>query len=135
MSKLLQGKALKRYVREIADQMGLKDWRIDLPDELPPDDQMGNCATSNGQRLAVIRLADHGDDAEELRNTVVHELLHAHMMPLRYPLVHLEPIIGSNLYDMAYSDYYDHMETAVDGIATAWAETFPLPVKAKNRKG
>lgn len=134
MTKLLQGEALERYMREIADQMGLKDWRIILETEEPEDGAMGTCETATGQKVATIRIKNHGTDADELRNTVVHELLHAHFNAIREPINNVRSAVGDLVYWPIYYGVTDHVELAIDGIATAWAESFPLPIKAKKRK-
>lgn len=74
-------RALASYVREVADRLGLVDWKIYLFKSKPPDsspDAAGNCHVSYGHHTAQIWLHDgiHRETPEWQRYVVAHELLH-----------------------------------------------------------
>lgn len=128
------------YIRTVADLMGLRDCRIRL-NPLPIDPDSGNaggCQPTYGRRSARISLLDAYEDAEELRNTVVHELLHVHLEPIQWHVNGLEPILGQPAFQVFDDAVKDQLEVAVDSITECWAETLPLPVigvlKAKEEK-
>lgn len=129
---------LRPYIRHLADLCGLKDWRLllsDAPLVHDPDrngySTMATCAVNYGQKRAVIEIsADWASwDAADLRSTVVHELLHCHAEPMRWAVNNTKHAVGTALYEVIYDAFTDAMELAVDGIATAWAATLPLPIK------
>lgn len=132
--------ALGQYVRDLADMMGLRDWHLLLLNE--PTDNPEHAADIDvvyGRRAACIRF--HADwaqaDPSELRCTVVHELVHCHLNPMRNVLDNIENAVGKMVYDPTYNALTDYIEYATDAISTAWAESLPLPVKAapKRKKG
>lgn len=130
-------KELSVYVRELADLMGLRDWTIQV--EVGGDDLVGyagRCNVPYGQKFATIRLAPSWakETWSELRNTCVHELIHCHMMPIRWSINNVQNHLSPSMFDMFTGSYTDFEELAVDGIATAWAETLPLPIKKNKRK-
>lgn len=124
--------SLDRYVRHLADLCGLKDWKITLEDESPGEGNLGHCHCVYGRRVACIRLAEH-DTIEELRHTIVHELLHCHLDPVRLPLENIRSGIGDMLYNATHNATVDAVEYATDGIATALSAALPLPRREKGR--
>ena len=140
MSKqLLKGSydELGAYLRDIADRVGLKDWYFNIVHE-PPDDQNHAACVEvyYGRKVADIRFRNEWATwtPEELRETVLHELLHCHINPLRFHLNNIQNAVGQMVYEPLYQGVTDYIEYAVDGIARNWAQTLPLPVKAKKRK-
>lgn len=65
--------SLDLYIRDLADRVGLRDWKIMLEDKAPDDGNLGECFCAYGQRVATIRLAEH-ETIEKLQHTIVHEL-------------------------------------------------------------
>lgn len=121
---------LAEYVREIADKMGLRDWTIHVRQE--PVDDSDACADIEiiqGRRSAFLRF-DSGwsiGKKEELRNTVIHELLHAHTKPMQWVVNSTQDLLGIPVFSVINNAYSDAEEIAIDSIATAWAEALPLP--------
>jgi len=64
----------------------------------------------------------------------VHELIHCHTQVMGDPLRSVEHGVGQLAFQMLEREYRYHHEIAVDGIACAWAEKFPLPAKDKKPK-
>lgn len=136
---------LDAYIRHIADIMGLRDWtiRIDIKNDVTADNhQSAEDGTSSysassqvlhGRQFVILSL-DAGWsewDADTLRQTVAHELVHAHTAKMLYAFYNVRNVIGGGaLFDVLDSAYDDAHEITVDAIAVAWAETLPLPVKA-----
>jgi len=118
--------ALDQYVRDIADRVGLKDWKVVVDKEPPGEGNLGEARTTYGRKVLHIRLAEH-DSAEELRNTVIHELLHAQLEPVSWGINNAQRALGEGAFSVFRASFEDNMELAVDAIATAWSETMPLP--------
>lgn len=125
---------LVRYVRLVADLFGLRDWVIVVSAEHCEEGILADTETTYGQRIALLRFNEKWQewDMDELRSTVVHELLHVHTEPTSELLA---DIVGATLDEKAsavttaavsYS-----MERAVDQIAVAIAPYFPLPEDVK----
>lgn len=129
------------YVREMADLMGLRDWTVqtDVADNVEITNHRyvrGNPGASSlvihGRRAVTVTLRSDWPewDASDMRQTIAHELVHAHVVVMVWAFNNVQAVIGSTaLFEMADSAFDDAHELAVDAIATAWAETLPLPVK------
>jgi hypothetical protein len=137
---------LNQYVRHLADLCGLRDWtvRVDIERGVSVDnhrtasqDQGAAGAGSrvlHGRQYVILSLDERWLewDADHLRQTITHELVHAHTAKVLYAFYNVQNIIGNGaLFDVLDSAFDDAHEAAVDAIAVAWAETLPLPVKAK----
>lgn len=124
-------------MRDMANLMGLRDWLLHLAHD-PPDDpnHYAVCSTYQGQNVATIAFATNWPTwtPDLLRMTVVHELLHCHTHRWREPLDGVQEIIGNQVYVPVMQATRLNNELLIDNIARAWAETLPLPVKAKKRK-
>lgn len=123
--------ALGGYARELADRMGMRDWTVRVDAVPADDDNAGECRVTYGQRRATLRVsADWATRApDDLRNTICHELLHCHLEPVTWAINNGQVPLGSTAFVIFEGAFRDAMELAVDGIATAWAETLPLPVR------
>ena len=118
--------SLDRYIRTLADAMGLKDWDVRLSDDALDDGNAGGCRVPYGRKIAKIRLAEH-DTIESLRRTIVHELLHAHLEPIDWQIHNIKPAVSELTFDVWRGGFVDALEVACDAIAWAWAEHLPLP--------
>ncbi len=131
---------LGKYIREIADIMGLRDWHVDLriaplkTDE-PDDDSvpLAEIQCAFGRRYAHVTFVPgwENGDPEMVRMVVCHELVHAHLSLMGWITNNVHDALGNVAFSVFRASYHDAEELAVDAIATAWAETLPLPVKAK----
>lgn len=123
---------LGKYLRKLADVMGLRDWDIQLVDDAPSD---GGAAASiwvvYGRKRAEVRFTHDwsANTPEQLRYYAVHELVHCHLDGGFEVVNNLELTIGKPLHAVTWNFMKDHIEHATDGIAMAWAETLPVPVK------
>lgn len=131
-------KELGRYVRAIADEMGLRDWTFELKTgdasegqaERPDGSRWGaSCAPVPGRKFATITLApwQRDEDPGELRQTVVHELTHCHFFGL-WDTLRNDTVgpLGQATYDMFIANVERHMEYGVDAMADALAPHMPL---------
>jgi hypothetical protein len=108
------------YVRQLADLLRLKDWRIVVNEDLPPEDSLASCNPVPGRKYAAIRLGESflTDDRAEQRHTLVHELLHCHLGPLHRLL---------EAHDATPPSVRLALEYTVDGLADAISPLLPLP--------
>ncbi len=129
-------KELGRYVRAIADLMELRDWTIqvdirqpDTPDRADGAEWGASCRPIAGRKLATVTLHPcvRDDSREDLRQTVVHELIHCHFFGVwdtaRQDL--LGPL-AQQTYDVLIAGLERNMEYGVDALADALAPHMPL---------
>ena len=130
-----------KYVRKMANEMGLRDWRFEVYFEQDPsqgkspaDGVLENewqavCDPVPHRRVAELRfqLDAPEQDPQELRQTVCHELLHCHGSSMWTQVrVDLHGQLGQSPYDFFVNAFEANMEWHIDAIATAWAEKLPL---------
>lgn len=117
--------AFAPYVRDLADRLRLRDWTVVVKDDEPEDkDSHASIHCVYGRKRALLRLSDDflGDDPEDQRHTVVHELLHCHLDDAYWYAIDR---IGG---DAAARQAFDRFaEKAVDGLADAIAPLMPTP--------
>lgn len=129
--------ALADYVRDIADRMHLRDWDIrvsDHPDDVPDDGvDDERCATFSGtlgRRAAFIWInREYWEQAtpEEKRQTIVHELIHAHEHASREVVIQVVTVYPRRTADVLQGIYDVQMEYAIDTLADVIAPFLPLP--------
>lgn len=122
---------LAGYIRVIADDFGLRDWRLYLDREPSDSGTNAQIRATPGQKVARIRVAwnfrDH--DADDQRATIVHELLHCHLTPMQHILTYDMEAYSSITEDeraIMHTTFLRLMEYSVDGIADAIASKYPL---------
>jgi hypothetical protein len=130
-------KEFERYVRYIADQMGLRDWTLKI--DIGPCDAKhtegfewgASCSPVPGRKQATLKFASERfteDTRDELRQTVVHELVHCHFYgvwdTVRQDALNL--IAEQDAYDVLIAGVRRHMEYGVDAVADAIAPRMPL---------
>ncbi len=108
------------YVRQLADLMRLKDWRIEVYEESSYGDSTASCEPIQGRKFAVIRVSESflTDPSIDQRHTITHELLHCHLGPFVRLLEANEAMSPAVKLSMEY---------AVDGLADAIAPLLPAP--------
>lgn len=123
MTRFEQVARLIPYVRDLADRMCLKDWRIQVLEEtVDTKDHNATIETIAGYKSSRIRLAEDffEMDPEERRSILCHELVHLHVSQLDD---FLRPILGQS-----QQTTYDLLrELAVDEMAHAIEAHMPLP--------
>jgi hypothetical protein len=110
-------------------------WHISIEDEPPEDDGPATTWRSNQYNNARLYFGDPGGDMEELRRSVVHEILHLLTRDWDEAAEALEDQLSPAAWSLASKRLDHEREQAVEAIAGAWAESLPLPVpKEKRRK-
>lgn len=127
---------LGKYLRSMANEMGLRDWYFQLMHG-PPINFDGSEDKSAGARIETFwgkRVAHVWvcSDFKELkpdrqRQFICHELVHCHVD-------HLDSLTDNKLRDHMGEQYwqgwhqgfYLSFENAIDAIAQAWADKLPL---------
>lgn len=123
---------LGEYVRSLADVMGLRDWHINLMHDPPDDPEHAACVDVRyGRRVVNVHFHPSWaqNEPETLRSTCVHELLHCHLKPTEWAINNASGALGMVGFTILHGSYMDALEVAIDSMATAWAETLPLPIE------
>lgn len=125
---------LGAYLRETANQLGLRDWFFEMNyAPLSADgDVIATVRCIYGRKRASVRLVQDfaQRSKEEQRMVIIHELLHCHTERIEQPLRHGQAawkILGDSAADVLSDQIHLAIEDAVDGIAETIAERFPLP--------
>jgi len=127
---------LERYIRWIANEMGLRDWTFHVviaqPTAKGSDDGSGHewgamCTPIPGRKHATLTFHPERRDDElaELRQTVVHELVHCHFFGL-WDTCRRDLPLDEEAYEMWIEGVRRHMEYGVDAVADAIAPRMPL---------
>lgn len=130
--------ALADYVRSLADRMLLRDWTIFVsshPDEKPDDEGIDDprCATfagTYGRRSAKIWVnPEWAAEAtpEELRQTLVHEVIHAHVHPTHEFVAMIATMHPKRTAEVLLGIFNVQQEYAIDALADVIAPFMPLP--------
>jgi len=113
------------YVRALMSMIGLRDWKLDVREELPANGGQASVELLHGRKYAVLRLSEDflNDTPEGQRQTICHELIHIHQAPW--------------IRVLEVKEYDDPavklaMEYATDGLADGFAQFLPLPPKVKS---
>lgn len=121
--------ALGRYLRWVADAMELRDWTVTLGDGVCEDHLEAEALCTFGQKdIGITFGAEFRDrSAESQRETVVHELVHAHFDAC-WKMVQgdLADALGKPVYYVFCDSYRRAMEYAVDGLSKSIAKHLPL---------
>ena len=128
-----QRKRLGKYVRHVADELGLRDWVIHIEHApLDADDPaMAVAVVPYGRSDVTLRF--RGDfvhiDPDEQRMIVVHELLHCHLPSRRADdMWGVGPLIGQAAATVLEERYRYDIESIVDRLAVSIAPSFEPPV-------
>ncbi len=126
-----QRRALGAYIREIADILGLVEWKLFLDAEQPQgtDGASGHCHVIFGHKAARIWVEDlTREPADWQRYVVVHELLH---IPLQAPWWvwsrPVEDLVARPTFDAIATNAVTTWEDTVDHLARAIGPLLPHP--------
>ena len=130
-----------RYVNSLKKTLHLSDWSILIQNEPCSPDALAETDVITGQHLAKMYLSkNYGKDTpENIRSTIVHELLHCHLSPISELSVEiLKPLAdelgGSRVIKSAINGIEYETERSIDSISEAIAGFFPLPNMPKKKK-
>jgi hypothetical protein len=129
-------KQLRRYCRDLADALELRDWTVMVtvaePDSPARADGKRWAASSEstpGRKFVELTFAPDVREwrLEALRSTVAHELIHAHFQPLVEILREdLYGHLGKQAYELVNDGATRWLEYGVDAMADATAKHLPL---------
>ena len=120
---------LTRYVRVMSDLFGLRDWEIVVAANFCDEDTLAETECTYGQRHAVLRFNEKWSEwkREDLRSTVVHELLHVHTEQLSELVGDIgRDVLQEQAASVLSTSLSYSLERIVDQIAVAIAPFFPL---------
>lgn len=121
---------LARYVRTIANMVGLRDYTVEVAPETPSDGKVAECITEDGRASVALCFAGYFErlPPEEQRHAVVHELLHVHFArPAATISSDMREFLSETEHRLAWAAYKRQVEHSVDTLATAIADLLPLP--------
>lgn len=121
---------LKRYVRLLADALGLRDWEL-LIDWEPVPDAFACISPVYGQKRAVLSFGGHFLDWDPAvqRATIAHELIHCHLFPATEVVRETgEKLLTKSAAEASWIGFFANIEYATDAISDAVAPLLPLPV-------
>ena len=124
---------LHAYLKQLQDELKLSHWNIKLDKEAVHPESLAEIQIAPGQNTATISLHDEWKTwtPNELRSTLVHELIHCHLNPINeIAEEHLTELPQNKTTHIKTSMAYMN-ERATDAIAELIA---PHLSKPKNKK-
>lgn len=123
------------YLRQLADLLHLRDWDVRLQEVPCADHLQASVELIYGRKVARVWLCHDWDglDAHLQRQTMIHELLHLHINPIKHVYEGIQRDRSKGWLALGYTALVEQLEYAVDGIATAIADHYPLPPRAKEK--
>lgn len=117
------------YIKSLAQAMGLGGWTFKVDEEVSTDGTLAEIECVYGQRHAVVFLAKDWATMSptDKRDTLVHELLHAHLSGLMYLVNDLLKVAGKKAAAYGGAAWHLHEEYTVEALAQAWAPMLPEP--------
>lgn len=114
--------SLNAEAPELASELGLNGWRIDITWTSLPEESMGTCSPDPGQRWAAIEIDPKKHETiKEARHTLRHELIHcfaAQFETYRKAVRQLVREDDMNVLDMIFSmaaeSLVSHVQIALD---------------------
>lgn len=134
---------LEPYIRKCADAIGLAGWETVVLDAMPEGYETSNACSWLSDDYDVIRIAFNECETvadveipwtpESFRQTMAHELFHAHLRDITNAHKALEDSVAKPAWSVAV-DRFDHeLERVVDNLARMMAPHLPLPPASKFR--
>lgn len=116
------------YLRCVADALGLRDWRFDVLDDPPrEDDVFATVDVMHDKRHADVRLASDWPrlPPSARREALVHEVLHCHGAQTAALAEDVREQLSSAAWDLWHTAYHRAAELSVDALAHALAPLMP----------
>lgn len=130
-----------RYCMKLKKLLKLSEWNIIVDPTPCSSDCLGECQVTYGQHAAVIYLHKNfrKDKPEDIRATLVHELLHCHMGQITEAAMSaLEPLEedpgGKKIVKSTINAIEYQTERVIDLISEAIVPMMPLPNMPKQKK-
>jgi hypothetical protein len=124
-----QHAAYATYTRSLADALCLKDWVFVLRRESSDEGTRAQIHLSDKKTEAAITLCERWfvRTPEEQRQTLVHELLHAHTARLCRVVTRLKDQVGGETVGYVDAALDEEEEIAIDTLSRILAPFMPLP--------
>lgn len=130
-----------RYVVKLKKLLKLSEWDILIDPQPCSSDCLGECQVTYGQHSAVIYLHKNfrKDKPEDIRATLVHELLHCHFGQItEAAMTILEPVEeepgGRKIVRSTINAIEYQTERVIDSVSEAIVPLLPLPNMPKQKK-
>jgi hypothetical protein len=120
-----------RYLRHLADLLGLRDWHITLSRAHSAHDVFAAVRVDRQKDEATVHLNDtwHGFTPEQQRQTLVHELLHCHTGRLHRVMTRLADVVDDPSMAYVKRAHDEEEEIVVQRLARIIAPYLPLPAE------
>jgi hypothetical protein len=118
-----------RYLRHLADLLGLRDWHITLSRASADSGSRAQVSVHRGKDEADVTLNSHwlSYSPEQRRMTLCHELLHCHTGRLCRVMTRLHSMIDEPAMEFARRAHDEEEEIVVQRLARVIAPYLPLP--------
>ena len=122
------------YITQIQGAMGLAHWHLIVYDDPHPhkSDMIAVIDPGDSQNLGELWLNDAAlaEGPEDLRNTIVHELLHLHQAHWLHATHDLSGQINTQTWNIWVAGFRREVEYMTDALARVIAPALPLPPTA-----
>jgi hypothetical protein len=129
-----------RYVNKLKNMMGLSHWTILMQAKPCNVDALGETEVVHGQHLAKMYLHKdfRKDTPEDLRATIVHELLHCHLAVIEEAVDEVlkpdpEDAKSKAIHKMVLSLIQYENERVIDSLSESMGKWLPTPDMPKPR--
>jgi len=116
------------YLRFLADEMGLRDWTVQLEcGPLENAEHVAEIQRIYGRKHARIRVSPEfwTEHPERQAQTLIHELLHCHFAGVQDAGVILGGVLHRKAYAAWHPPFEHQVEYAVDALAGVLARLLP----------
>lgn len=109
------------YAQECRVLFGLDRWQITVCGVVAPGDDLDNkgMAIVNTRYLSARIEIMHTLEPDEMRHTIMHELLHVAFAPMAQAHFRIEEVIPKKLRRHAEALYNDGLEQTIEGLTRA----------------
>lgn len=125
---------VRPYVEILQAAIGLAHWHVIIYDDPHPrkPDVVAVVDPGEGQNLGELWLNDGAleEEPEDLRATIVHELLHLHQGHILHAIDDLSGEFGTTAWNLWESGFRRELEYMTDALARVIAPHLPLPPSA-----
>lgn len=122
--------ARARYLRDIADLLGLRDWTVEAEHEPCPPDHLCEVRIPHERRELHVSFCSDFDELEavEQRHAIVHELVHPHLSGIWSAVEDgAREAFGGMAYRVYAASVRREVERSTDALAAVVAAYLPEP--------
>jgi len=124
---------LTGYIQQLASLMGLANWRVRIQGGTTDPDAYAQTIPWERRYQAEITLKQdwRPESQEDLREVLVHELLHLHFWATEQAFKSVETLMERPAHAAVLDRYQTAQEQTIHQIARFWAPKLPLPPPIK----